>query len=201
MKQTYSNFKSQRSSFLTLPPAGAYVARIENVNVIDPTDKNPRTVIELILDISEGEYAHRYFDVYEEQKKRYGDANYRGSFRITVPTDQDADEDNWVKRKFESSMWCIEQSNADKDGKLTFEWDWDEKKLKKLTVGISIRNRIYDYNGSTRKTIEIGRLEVAQDVRDGKVKLMPDRDQRNKDNGSAAEVGGYTPVDTDVPWG
>lgn len=201
MKQTYSNFKSQRSSFLTLPPAGAYVARIENVKVIDPTDKNPHTVIELILDIKEGEYTHRFMDVFDEQKNRFGDANYRGSFRITVPTDEDADEDNWVKRKFESSMWCIEQSNTDKDGKLTFEWDWDEKKLKKLTVGISIRNRIYDYNGSTRKTIEIGRLEVAQDVRDGKVKPMPDRDQRNKDNGSAAEVGGYTAVDTEVPWG
>ena len=195
MKQTYSNFKAQRSSFLTLPPAGAYVARIENVNVIDPTDRNPRTVIELILDITEGEYAHRYKDVFDEQKNRFGDANYRGSFRITVPTDDDADEDNWVKRKFENSMWCIEQSNSG------YEWDWEEKKLKKLTVGISVRNRIYDYNGKTRTTVEIGRLEVAQDVRDGKVKQMPDRDQRNKDNGSTAEVGGFTAVDDETPWG
>ena len=195
MKPGYKNFEAKQSaSFLTVPPAGAYVARIENVNVIDPTDTNPRTTIELVLDIVEGEYTHRYKDLFDENKNRFGDANYRGTFRLSVPTDDDADQDNWLKRKFESSMWCIEQSNPN------FEWDWDEKKLKKLLVGISVRNRIYTYNGKQRTTTEIGRLEVVQDVRDGKVKPMKDRDQTQKQNNSSAQ--GFTAVDDpDVPWG
>ena len=201
MKPGYKNFEAKQStSFLTVPPAGAYVARIENVNVIDPTDTNPRTTIELVLDIIEGEYTHRYKDLFDDNKSRFGDANYRGTFRLSVPTDDDADQDNWLKRKFETSMWCIEQSNADKNGKLTFEWDWDEKKLKKLLVGISVRNRVYTYNGKQRTTTEIGRLEVVQDVRDGKVKPMKDRDQTQKQDNSSAQ--GFTAVDDpDVPWG
>lgn len=196
MKPGYKNFEArERTSFLTVPPAGAYVARIENVNVQEPTDTNPRTVIELIVDITEGEYTHRYKDLFDDQKSRFGNANYRGTFRLTVPTDDDADEDNWIKRKFETSMWCIEQSNPN------FEWDWDEKKLRKLSVGISVRNKKYDYNGKVKTTTEIGRLEVVQDVRDGKVKPMQDRDQTKKDNRTDDAANGFTAVnDEDVPW-
>ena len=196
MKPGYKNFEArERTSFLTVPPAGAYVARIENVNVQEPTDTNPRTVIELIVDITEGEYTHRYKDLFDDQKSRFGNANYRGTFRLTVPTDDDADEDNWIKRKFETSMWCIEQSNPN------FEWDWDEKKLRKLSVGISVRNKKYDYNGKVKTTTEIGRLEVVQDVRDGKVKPMQDRDQTKKDNQTNDAANGFTAVnDQDVPW-
>ena len=196
MKPGYKNFEArERTSFLTVPPAGAYVARIENVNVQEPTDTNPRTVIELIVDITEGEYTHRYKDLFDDQKSRFGNANYRGTFRLTVPTDDDADEDNWIKRKFETSMWCIEQSNPN------FEWDWDEKKLRKLSVGISVRNKKYDYNGKVKTTTEIGRLEVVQDVRDGKVKPMQDRDQTKKDNRTNDAANGFTAVnDEDVPW-
>lgn len=195
MKPGYKNFEArERTSFLTVPPAGAYVARIENVNVQEPTETNPRTVIELIVDITEGEYTHRYKDLFDDQKSRFGNANYRGTFRLTVPTDDDADEDNWIKRKFETSMWCIEQSNPN------FEWDWDEKKLRKLSVGISVRNKKYDYNGKVKTTTEIGRLEVVQDVRDGKVKPMQDRDQTKKDNQTNDAANGFTAVDEDVPW-
>ena len=196
MKPGYKNFEArERTSFLTVPPAGAYVARIENVNVQEPTATNPRTVIELIVDITEGEYTHRYKDLFDDQKSRFGNANYRGTFRLTVPTDDDADEDNWIKRKFETSMWCIEQSNPN------FEWDWDEKKLRKLSVGISVRNKKYDYNGKVKTTTEIGRLEVVQDVRDGKVKPMQDRDQTKKDNQTNDAANGFTAVnDEDVPW-
>ena len=196
MKPTYKNFEAKQSKgFLTVPPAGAYVAEIKNVNVIEPTDRNPRTVLELIVDISEGEYTHRYKDLFDENKNRFGDANYRGTFRITVPTEQDDEEDNWVKRKFEDQMWAIQESNPG------YAWDWDEKKLKMKKVGISVRNRIYEYNGKTRSTTEIGRLEIVQDVRDGKIKPMKDRDQTQNKTADSAQ--GFTDVsdDTETPWG
>ena len=196
MKPTYKNFEAKKSNgFLTVPPAGAYVVEIKNVNVIEPTDKNPHTVLELIVDISEGEYTHRYKDLFDENKNRFGDANYRGTFRINVPTEEDENEDNWTKRKFEDCMFCIQESNPG------YSWDWDESKLKKKKVGITIRNRIYDYNGKRRTTTEIGRLEVAQDVRDGNTKPMADRDQTK--NKTADSSHGFTDVseDTEVPWG
>ena len=194
MKPTYNNFKAQKGGFLTVPPAGSYVADIRNVNLIEPTDRNPRTVIELIIDIAEGEYTHRYKDLFDEQKNRFGDANYRGSFRITVPTEQDDDEDNWIKRKFEDQMWAIQESNPG------YAWDWDEKKLKLKKVGISVRNRVYEYNGKVRTTTEIGRLEIVDDVRAGKIKPMADRDQTNKNKSDDTQ--GFTDVsaDTEVPW-
>lgn len=196
MKPTYKNFEAKQSKgFLTVPPAGAYVAEIKNVNVIEPTDRNPRTVLELIVDISEGEYTHRYKDLFDENKNRFGDANYRGTFRITVPTEQDDEEDNWIKRKFEDQMFAIQESNPG------YAWDWDEKKLKMKKVGISVRNRIYEYNGKTRSTTEIGRLEIVQDVRDGKIKPMKDRDQTQGKTADSAH--GFTDVsdDTETPWG
>lgn len=196
MKPTYKNFEAKQSKgFLTVPPAGAYVAEIKNVNVIEPTDRNPRTVLELIVDISEGEYTHRYKDLFDENKNRFGDANYRGTFRITVPTEQDDEEDNWIKRKFEDQMFAIQESNPG------YAWDWDEKKLKMKKVGISVRNRIYEYSGKTRSTTEIGRLEIVQDVRDGKIKPMKDRDQTQGKTADSAQ--GFTDVsdDTETPWG
>lgn len=196
MKPTYKNFEAKQSKgFLTVPPAGAYVAEIKNVNVIEPTDRNPRTVLELIVDISEGEYTHRYKDLFDENKNRFGDANYRGTFRITVPTEQDDEEDNWIKRKFEDQMFAIQESNPG------YAWDWDEKRLKMKKVGISVRNRIYEYGGKTRSTTEIGRLEIVQDVRDGKIKPMKDRDQTQGKTADSAQ--GFTDVsdDTETPWG
>ena len=92
-------------------------------------------------------------------------------------------------------MFCVEESNPG------YAWDWDEKKLKMKKVGIRVRNRIYEYNNKIRSTTEIGSLAVAQDVRDGNVKQMADRDQTKNKTADSAQ--GFTDVseDTEVPWG
>ena len=195
MKPTYQGFEAKKAGgFISLPPVGAYVAQINGVVLKTPDgDKQKRTVIELYIDITEGEYAGRFMEVYEDQKERFGDnVSYKGIFRLTPPVDGDED---WRKRAFEGAMWCIEQSNPN------YAWDWDEKKLKIKKVGISVRRRLYTSNGKDRETFEIGRLETIEDVRNGIVKPMNDRDQREQGN-PVPEVGGYTAVDDpDVPWG
>jgi len=195
MKPTYQGFEAKKAGgFISLPPVGAYVAQINGVVLKTPDgDKQKRTVIELYLDITEGEYAGRFMEVYEDQKERFGDnVSYKGIFRLTPPVDGDED---WRKRAFEGAMWCIEQSNPN------YAWDWDEKKLKLKKVGISVRRRLYTSNGKDRETFEIGRLETVDDVRNGVVKPMNDRDQREQGN-PVPEAGGYTAVDDpDVPWG
>lgn len=195
MKPSYSTFEAKKSSgFLTLPPAGAYEAVITGVRLLEPDgDKQLRTVIELMLEITTGEYANRYGDLYREQSERFdGKASYKGIFRLTPPEEDDED---WRKRAFEGSLWCVEQSNPN------YSWDWDEKKLKGKKVGISVRDRLYTYNDTDRQTTEIGRFETIEDVRAGKVKPMNPRDQRKKDN--PVPDGGFFDAsnDPDVPWG
>ena len=193
MKATYKGFEAKKSGgFIELPPVGAYVAEIQAVRVVE---QNDRDVIELFMDIVEGEYANRFHEVYEDQKERFGDsAKYKGIFRLTPPIEGDED---WRKRAFEGNLWCVQQSNAG------YSWDWDEKKLKGKKVGISIRKRLYTYNGKDRETTEIGRFETIDDVKAGKVKPMKDRDNRTSESTVESTDGSeFTNVSTEieVPW-
>ena len=206
MKPSYNGFEAKKSSFTELPPVGAYEAKILNVMFIDHKDKeknpynDPHDKIELYLDITEGEYAGRFMQQWNEQKELKGDdAIYRGVFRLICPLENDED---WRRRNFEANLWCVQESNPG------YAWDWDEKKLKDKKVGISIRNRLYDYTDNktgetkTGKAIEIGRFETIADVQAGKCRPMRDNDRRqNKedapaDNGSSTDVSGTV----DVPW-
>jgi hypothetical protein len=201
MKPSYKGFEAKRSNgFVELPPAGAYVAEIKNVRFIEAnfSENRERDVIELMMEIAEGEYAGRYMACYQDQKERYGDnTKYKGVFRLVSPKEDDED---WRKRTFEGNLWCVEQSNPG------YTWDWDEKKLKGKKVGISVRNRLYVYDDKERSTTEIGRFETVDDVRNGKVKPMKDRDQRgNISAGStdSTDGNGFTDVSStsvDVPW-
>ena len=196
MKPSYEGFTAQKNSgFLTLPPAGCYEAEIKGVRTVDPTDRNPRQTIELMVEITDGEYAGRYMAFYNEQKNRFGDdAKYKGVFRLTAPLSTDED---WRKRNFEGNLWAVEQSNPG------YHWDWDEKKLKGKKVGINVRNRLYMYNDKERSATEIGQFEPIEDVKAGKCKPMKDRDQRNNGASTTASAPeGFTEVSSEisVPW-
>lgn len=192
MKPTIKNFEvKKRGGFVDLPPKGAYVAEIKNVLLTE--DRNGREILELMLDICEGEYENRYTEVWKDQKERFGDdVKFKGIFRLTPPADGDPD---WRERVFSENLWCVEQSN---DG---YSWDWDEKKLKGKKVGISVRNRMYTYNGQDRQTTEIAQFELVKDVRNGKCKPVKDRDQREKREEST-DGSDFTDVskNVDVPW-
>lgn len=193
MKPTYSGFEAKKSgNFITLPPAGAYVAEIRAVRVKESGD-GLHDVIELMMEIVEGEYANRYTEVYNSQKERFGDAKYKGIFRLTPPIEG---EEDWRKRIFEGNLWCVEQSNSG------YTWDWDEKKLQGKKVGISVRNRFYTYNGKDYESTEIGQFETVQDVRDKKVKPMKDRDQRTGGSEESTDGSNFTDVSksVNVPW-
>lgn len=199
MKPTYSNFEAKKSNgFLELPPVGAYVAEIKQVRLVEADGKmQNRDVIELMIDITEGEYANRYMDFFTEQRERFGDTvKYKGVFRLTPPIDGEEGFE-WRQSVFQGNLWCVQQSNAG------YTWDWDETKLKGKKVGINVRKRLYTFNGQDRETTEIGRFETVDDVRNGKVKPMRDRDQRtSKSDGSSADPSGFTDVskEMNVPW-
>lgn len=180
MKAKYSGYEAKKSGgFVEMPPVGAYVGEILNVKVEPNYDKTHDQLV-LMLDITEGEYAGRYMEVYNDQKERFPDCKFKGIIRITVPEENDGEDKAWIRRVFEGNLWAVEQSN---DG---YAWDWDEKKLKGKKVGFSVRKRYYTYNGTDRETTEIARLESVKEVKDGKVKPMQPRDNRT---GEAAADG------------
>lgn len=195
MKPTYQGFEEKNAApYVQLPPVGAYVAKIIAVRIKDAQPNFPRDTIEVMLDIAEGEYAGRFTEVYNDQKERFGtdNAKYKGIFRLVPYMEGD---ELWRKTQFERAMWCVAKSN---DG---FHWDWDEKKLQGKTVGISIRKRLYTYEGEDRETVEIGQFEPAQDVREGKVSIMKPRDQRKMNESASSVPAGFTAVNTEeVPW-
>ncbi|MBP5442266.1 MAG: hypothetical protein J6Y60_03415 [Treponema sp.] len=203
MKPTYKGYEGKRGNgFVNLPPVGAYVAEIQDVRFVKG-ENGQRDRIECFIEITEGEYKNRFHEVYKDQDEKWGNATYRGTFRLVPPVEGEEGED-WRKRTFESNLWCVEQSNAG------YRWDWDEKKLKGKAVGISLRKRLYtgkdkDGNPVDRETVEIGRFEVVDEVRNGKCKPMRERDQREKDPAPAGTTGeGFTDVSNDngisVPW-
>ena len=196
MKPTYKGFEAKKSNgFLELPPVGAYVAEIKQVRLVEADGKQQtRDVIELMIDIVEGEYSNRYMDFFTEQRERFGDTiKFKGIFRLTPPIEGDED---WRKRSFEGNLWCVEQSNPG------YTWDWDEMKLKGKKVGISVRKRLYTFNGTDRETTEIGRFETVDDVRSGKVKPMKDRDQRINKSTDSVDPSSFTDVSGEMilPW-
>lgn len=193
MKPTYKGFEAKKSGgFVDLPPRGAYVAEIKNAKEIDLEFLN-RKAIEVSVDIIEGEYKGRYEEVWKDQDEKFGKATFRGTFRLIPYVDGDED---WRKRQFEGNLWAVQESNPG------YSWDWDEKKLIGKTVGISVRNRLYTYNNQDKSTTEIAELVPVYDVRNGKVKLKPDRDQRKKHDEEETDGSEFTDVskEVDVPW-
>ena len=205
MKPSYKGFEAKKSGgFIELPPVGAYVGKIMNVEFL-PKDgeKQFRDSIRLYIDITEGEYKDRFVEVWNDQKERFGDkVGYKGTFNLIPPTDGDED---WRKRVFEGNLWCVEQSNPG------YSWDWDEKKLKGKIIGFSLRRKLYTYKDKKTdeikegQTMEIGKFETVDDVRNGKCKPMNDRDTRDKDALESSTDGlNFTEVNAnsvEVPWG
>lgn len=194
MKPSYGNFEPRNNrSGIGLPPVGQYVAEIQGVR-LETNPVSGRDMIVLMLEITEGEYANRYHEVFQSQRERFGDSvKYRGTFRLTAPKEED---ESWMRQRFESNLWCVEQSNPG------YHWDWDETKLKGKKVGINVRENVYTGNDGTEKTTtEIGQLEPIDDVRNGKCRDMKPRKQNN--TASATSTGGYTEVDpgkVEVPF-
>lgn len=190
MKPVGNGFEvKKRSGFSELPPKGAYVAEIKKAEEVELKGNH---FLEITLDICEGEYKDRYTQVWRDQEERFGNANFKGIFRLPVPTGEPND---WREQRMAENLWCVNQSNPG------YEWDWDERKLKGKKVGINLRNRLYTYNGQERSTTEIGQFETIDDVRNGKCKNLKDRDQRER-QAETAGSNDYSNVsgDVDVPW-
>ena len=198
MKQYGKVEITKRGEYAGLPPVGAYEAEIRQVRFVEADgNKQMYDSLEMMIEITEGKYAGRYTEVYNDQKEKFDKAYYKGIFKLRCPNENDGEDADWVARRFGNNLWCIQESNPG------YEWDADEKKLKGKKVGINVRKYLYTWNGEDRETTEIGQLETIADVKVGKCKEMKPRDKRKKKNEQDSTDGAeFTDVSkaVDVPW-
>lgn len=189
--KAFSGFEAKRSGGgREVLPAGGYVAKIIGARV---DDFGGYSKLVIAFDISEGKYAGFFNKDFENNTRE--DKKWRGTLRLSVPTDDGSEKDEWSKRSFGNAMWAIEDSNSG------FHWDWDEAKLKGKTVGVLFRNKEWSMNGNTGWTTECCAFDSAQRIRDGEFR-MP-KDKPLPETASAVNFGGFTPVaaaDDDLPF-
>lgn len=179
-------FESKKDVAVSNLPAGAYVGKILGAKV-ETQNIGGRDIDRLILqmDVTEGEYASHYQKIYEAAKGGQYPAKYKGVLRLNIPKAGDQYE-SMNKRILQGAAWALEQSNKG------YHWDWDESKLKGLSVGFSVREAEYLIDDSTGvragTTTEICKLESVADVRAGKVKTPKKRELKEAQKKRLAEA-------------
>lgn len=176
-------------------PAGPYVAKVLDT-VIDGDEPDQSLI--LYLDVAEGEYEGFYLKQYKAAKERGSqfEIKYKGTMRLRIPNpdNKKALYPESDARRMNDMIFRFESSNPG------FHWDGDETKLKGKTVGISVQDASYNGKAFTK----IARLEIADDVREGKINVMrpretnlpdPTKTTPAKDQGSGMEV-----VTEELPW-
>jgi len=188
MKQ-FEGFKSEAAGTrMPMLPAGTYVAAIKNVK-IDGAEPDQQLVLR--LEIIEGDWAGYYTKRFEHDSANASGGNYqvkyKGDLRIQIPNQANAKRNHpeWDVKAFNHTIWCVEQSNSG------YHWDWNEMGLKGKTVGINVREGMYNGNPYT----QIGRLEVADDVRKGIVQTM--KPKKGSGDANDTDPSGFTVVETE----
>ena len=168
----YDGMKAEESKGnLKNLPAGPYVAKVLKTEI---KGEEPDQQLAVVMDIWEGQYAGWYMTKFKADQDRGGnfEVKYKGVLRIRIPNpnNPNARYPESDLRRFNDMIWRFEQSNPG------FHWDGDEMKLKGLLIGISIQEDSYNGNTFTRPS----RFEIVDDVRQGKVQVMPPRQRREE---------------------
>ena len=192
----YDGMKSeeQQNNNVGQLPAGPYVAKVIDAK-IEGTE--PDQQLKIAVDVSEGPFEGFFMKKFNAQKasgSQYGEAKYKGviKLRIPNPNNKNALYPDSDKRRFNDMLYRFEKSNP--GAQLYGQNGFDEQRLKGLTVGISMQDDEFNGNAFTR----IARFEIADDVRQGLVKVMAPR--KRKDQESAAPAGNFTPVEVEMPF-
>lgn len=189
--KAFNGFKAEASTGkIKQLPVGAYVAKIKKVFI---DGQEPDQYIRLRVDVCEGPYENFFLNRFMQDKEHSNyEPRYKGDYKIRIPNDNNTKAmypESDLKR-FNDMIYRIEQSN---DG---YHWDWNEKGLEGLLVGINMVES--EFNGY--KFTKIGRTEIVQDVRAGRVTAMEPRAPKGDADDSqyvGQQTGGFTAVETD----
>ena len=137
------------SDFERLVPGG-YVATIMNV------EEYKTNCLKISYDIAEGKFKGYYAQQYEQ----WG-GTWRGTQYQAVETKQGD-----VLASFSNLIYCIENSNRG------YTWNWDERTLKGLKVGIVLREEEYIGNdGEVHTSLKVSDWKTVADISNGDFKV------------------------------
>lgn len=174
-------------------PVGAYPVQIKGAEVVTRESKNGSYDQLLIhFDICEGDRKDYFLQKYQADTS--DDKKWKGTLRLTVPSNDGSEMDEWNKRRFKTAICAIEDSKPNKG----YTWDWDEKKLKdKYFCAIMGEHETYiEGNSDTTVFVECRHQISIDDFRADNYKI-PERyvDKRAKEylqNNASADTGFLT---------
>lgn len=142
-------------------PAGGYEAKIINAKVASYTGQNGAFErLEIAVDIISGDYKDYFKEDYDNNPRE--DRKWKGVARFYVPTDDGSDSDEYTKSVLRSVTDALEASNNG------YTWNWDEKSLKGLKVGILVRDREYEFEDKRGFAPEIFRFISIDRIQSGR---------------------------------
>ena len=178
MLKRWNDYDNTRVSTTTRPlPTGGYVGKIMGVQTGQYSDGRQCLIVS--VDITEGDYIGYYTDRYRTDPAT--EKKWKGNIRLTVPADDGSERDARDKTTFKSAMVAVEESNPG------YHWDWDETKLKGKAVGFLVRQKEWEFKGSTGWSPEVYRLLSCDDVRQGNFKKIADKPLQARNIANAAE--------------
>lgn len=147
MQNKAEQYKDAKATSYNDIPAGGYV-----VEIADVTDMPNKEYLLLELDIHVGEYANYYADLFSR-------AGFWGLVRYLSYKDKSM---GW----FKADMELIEKENEG------FTWNWDEKALVGLKVGVILGAEEYNSNsGEVKTSLKVKKFVPVEDIYSGKFKV------------------------------
>lgn len=174
-------------------PVGGYVCKIMGADIKEYNGQNGVfSRLEVSIDIYEGEYNGFYADDYRNQQRE--DKKWAGVVRLYVPVDDGTEKDEWTKSTFKGFTDAVEDSNPN------YHWDWNEKGLKGLIVGVLFRNEEWEFNGNSGWKVRPFKFIPADMVREGKFSIPKDKPLKNKVNNTVTSNLNEVIEDEDLPF-
>ena len=166
-------------------PAGGYKCTI--VKAYEDTSRNGRPMLDICLDIVDGNYKGYFSRLYKSRKDADKDGKgVKWPCIMYLLADEDA------VGRFKGAMKAIEDSNTG------YSWDgsgWKEETLKGKAVGVVFREEEYEKrDGSIGVTTRAAWLRNVDNVEEVAVPA------RKKVKQSIAATGGVSPTDDDIPF-
>ena len=163
-------------------PIGGYILKILDVKEV--TGEWGNTLV-ISFDIAEGEFKDFFAANYKAQTGE--DKKWKGTYRLHVPKDDGSEQDAWNKRRFNTVIVNIEESNSG------YHWDWDERKLKGKLIGALFNDKEYDYNGRHGFFTNCHSLVPVEKIRSGKYEVPAPTMLKQKTTSSNPWPAGSTP--------
>ena len=172
-------------------PAGGYVVQIMKAR-LGKYENSGNEYLELMFDISEGQYTGFYRKQYEESQ--FEPKKYKGTIKINLPKEDGSEQDGWTLRTLKTQMTAIEDSNEG------YTWEWDESTLAGLTAGLLFRNKEYEYNDKKGFWTEPFRFIAAEKVRSGDFTTPKDKLLDNSSQSFGSGQTGFVPLEEEPPF-